>query len=253
MKKIIAAAMSVLLGAFGFTITDKKVEERLSNLEASVSSMQEEISSLHETKPVTIPETTTTNSESSTTNPTITIGTEILPYYGSYQSKYMLRCYSDGRITYVPTHSSDSYFPVSTTTSSQLTYTDILLYLTEVEANVTVSENYTEPHSYYDKDYSIVHSYKDKQNNEVAFKFKGNTSPELSGKLVNFDLQFWYDYDHDIVPSSVMITTDNSIDSDGNFEYTVIYKFSESISGFFPDDTIDNGCMKYDITQVTVK
>ncbi|MBQ8574789.1 MAG: PASTA domain-containing protein [Clostridia bacterium] len=60
MKKIIAAAMSVLLGAFGFTITDKKVEERLDDLEASVSSMQEEISSLHARKPIETTTTTTT-------------------------------------------------------------------------------------------------------------------------------------------------------------------------------------------------
>ncbi|MBP3333832.1 MAG: hypothetical protein J6M35_07290 [Clostridia bacterium] len=69
MKKIIAAALSILLGAFGFTITDKKTEKRLDELEASVSSMQEEISSLHARKPATEPESTTTDSDVGTESP----------------------------------------------------------------------------------------------------------------------------------------------------------------------------------------
>lgn len=76
MKKIIAAAMSILLGAFGFTITDKKTEERLNNLEASVSSMQEEISSLHARKPVEA--TTTTTTEPYTDNTTDNFWDDIL-------------------------------------------------------------------------------------------------------------------------------------------------------------------------------
>lgn len=48
MKKIIAAALSVLIGAFGFTIVDKTIEQRVSDLEYSVSSLVEENNSLSE-------------------------------------------------------------------------------------------------------------------------------------------------------------------------------------------------------------
>ena len=47
MKKIIAAALSILVGACGFTIVDKRTDKRVEDLEQSVSSMQEEINSLH--------------------------------------------------------------------------------------------------------------------------------------------------------------------------------------------------------------
>ena len=48
MKKIIAAALSVLVAAFGFTIVDKKTDERLATLESQASSYQADISDLQE-------------------------------------------------------------------------------------------------------------------------------------------------------------------------------------------------------------
>ena len=69
MKKIIAAALSILLGAFGFTITDKKTEERLDDLEASVSSMQEELSNYHTHKTAEPTTTTTTQPDVGTDLP----------------------------------------------------------------------------------------------------------------------------------------------------------------------------------------
>ncbi len=254
MKKIIAAALSILVGAFGYTIADKELSSRVDELEASVSSMQEEISSLHETKPTyIIPTTTTTRHDTSTTRPAVALGTEILPRYSSFQGKYMLRCYSDGNVVYIPSQSNGSFSPVYPVPPTQLTYTDTFLYLTEVEAKVSVSENYTEPYSYYDKDYSVLYSHIDKQKNEVVFNFKGNTSPDLYGKKVNFDLTFWQNCDSTIQSVGSTITSDNTIDSNGNFEYTVVYRFDGSIHGFFPDEDVDNGCMKYEITRVTVK
>ena len=49
MKKIIATALSLIVGVFGYTIADRELSARVDDLEASVSSMQEEMSSLHET------------------------------------------------------------------------------------------------------------------------------------------------------------------------------------------------------------
>ena len=39
-KKIIIAALSVILGTFGYTVVDKAIEDRFSNLEAKVSIQQ---------------------------------------------------------------------------------------------------------------------------------------------------------------------------------------------------------------------
>nr|DAE49367.1 MAG TPA: hypothetical protein [Caudoviricetes sp.] len=44
MKKIIVAALSILIGACGYTVVDKKIEERVSDLEATASSYSDEIS-----------------------------------------------------------------------------------------------------------------------------------------------------------------------------------------------------------------
>ncbi len=47
MKKIIAAALSVLVGAFGYTIVDSTIENRVSRLESEVYELREEISNQH--------------------------------------------------------------------------------------------------------------------------------------------------------------------------------------------------------------
>ena len=50
MKKIIAAALSVLVGAFGYTIVDSTIDERVSRLESEVYELREEISGYHPSK-----------------------------------------------------------------------------------------------------------------------------------------------------------------------------------------------------------
>lgn len=47
MKKIIAAALSILVGAFGYTIVDSSVESRISSLESQVESLKGEIERYH--------------------------------------------------------------------------------------------------------------------------------------------------------------------------------------------------------------
>ena len=47
MKKIIAAALSVLVGAFGYTIVDSAIEDRVSTLESEVVELREEVSRYH--------------------------------------------------------------------------------------------------------------------------------------------------------------------------------------------------------------
>lgn len=58
MKKIVATALSLLLGVFGYTIADKELSARVDELEVSISSMQEEINSLKDTTKETVITTT---------------------------------------------------------------------------------------------------------------------------------------------------------------------------------------------------
>lgn len=81
MKKIIAAALSILVGACGYTIVDKAIEKRVEDLEKSMSSLVEENNSLHHLKeysteritytaPTTAEPTTRTMPDAPTINPT---------------------------------------------------------------------------------------------------------------------------------------------------------------------------------------
>ena len=49
MKKFIAAILSVLVGAFGYTIVDSTIEDRVSSLESEVYALKQEVSRYHKT------------------------------------------------------------------------------------------------------------------------------------------------------------------------------------------------------------
>lgn len=68
MKKIIAACLSILVGAFGYTIAETAIDTRVSNLEAECSSLKEIVSDLCELHNISSPELTT---KPSTTYPTV--------------------------------------------------------------------------------------------------------------------------------------------------------------------------------------
>ena len=272
MKRIIALALSILLGSTGYVIVDHTIENRVGVLESQVESLNGVVSSLedkHQTRTLTMPtvptvpiNTTTTSRKqtTSTTTPLETVGAELLPFEDSYQSKYMLRCYSNGRVSYIPTSGSNNItYPHHTTidnnrTTTQLTYTDTFLYLTDVEAKISSSERYTEPYSYYDSDYSVIYSHYNKLKNEITITFTGNTSADLSGKSLDFDVEFWEDYDHTLSPKKETTITDNTIDSNGNFSFSVVYEFSSSLRGYFDsyNGSTSNGLVKYNIKNLTV-
>ena len=60
MKKIIATALSLIVGVFGYTIADKELSARVDDLELSVSSIQEEMSKTHNGNTIPITGTGTT-------------------------------------------------------------------------------------------------------------------------------------------------------------------------------------------------
>ena len=78
MKKIIAAALSVLVGAFGYTIVDSAIEARVATLESEVVELREIISDYHNnvTKPIYTTilniNTTTENTAPTTKSPITT-------------------------------------------------------------------------------------------------------------------------------------------------------------------------------------
>ncbi len=74
MKKAIAALLSMFVGIFGYAIVDETIEARVSNLEAAVSSQQEEIESLHH-----IGKYTPSSTAPTTRNPGVTSQTAVSP------------------------------------------------------------------------------------------------------------------------------------------------------------------------------
>lgn len=66
MKKFIAAMLSVLVGAFGYTIVDSTIENRVSSLENEVYDLKQEVSRYHNI----IDSSNTNNPNSNTTDPT---------------------------------------------------------------------------------------------------------------------------------------------------------------------------------------
>ncbi len=84
MKKIIAAALSILVGAFGYTIAEETIDSRVATLESECSSLYNAVSSLaelHNTVRVTGPALTTTPPQTNkpfetTTPPQTTIPSE---------------------------------------------------------------------------------------------------------------------------------------------------------------------------------
>ena len=69
MKKFIAAALSVLVGAFGYTIVDSTIEARVSSLESEVVELREEISKYHYVQS----NSSTTDSTYNNTEPNISV------------------------------------------------------------------------------------------------------------------------------------------------------------------------------------
>ena len=72
LKKIIAAALSVLVGAFGYTIVDSAIEDRVATLESEVVELREIISDYHKNITETIFTTISDNTKTGTQNSTTT-------------------------------------------------------------------------------------------------------------------------------------------------------------------------------------
>ena len=56
MKKFIAACLSILVGAFGYTLAETSIDTRVSNLEAECSSLRDVVSGLAQLHDITATE-----------------------------------------------------------------------------------------------------------------------------------------------------------------------------------------------------
>lgn len=303
MKKIIAAALSVLVAAFGYTIVDSTIENRVASLESEVVELREEISKNHTTAYIPTGYQTTHGPD---TTWVTTTGKRTDIYEGRFfdksdssKSKFLLRFYSTGRIEYVspdkyetttavltthtttvPKTTSYTTAPFSTTavcegttfggttatteavitsttkadeTTTQPSYDEYFLYLTN--SSVQVSEvNITEEATYwYDNNYSLTSSAVNTSTMTVLVTYKGYTDPIFAGYKVNIYSEFrsnlsnlWFHlgWKFDEVQKS-----DNTIHSDGSFEYTKTYIVSAPYSHSKPINEY-NGELQYEVNSV---
>ena len=86
MKRIIAAALSILVGAFGYNIVDKALEDRVATLESEVVELKEEVSGYQKE-----------NIDDRQYVEEIKIGRELKEHSAS-KSEFIIRRYTDGKI-----------------------------------------------------------------------------------------------------------------------------------------------------------
>lgn len=117
MKKIIAAALSVLVGAFGYTIVDSTIENRVNSLESRVYMLQNEVSKYHpshsayttspNTESKTIISETPTYVPPSSSDSSFRVGKTIIAGTDS-RTKFLIRIHENGYVEYI---SPEDYAP----------------------------------------------------------------------------------------------------------------------------------------------
>ena len=252
MKRIIAAALSVLVGAFGYTIVDQAVEDRVTSLESEVIELREEVSRYHPheqftTSPAsesttkingtttrsTTRKVTTTRKQSTTSDfistvkatESLTVPMAIGDYFVESSvsiHKYLVREYTHGGFEYI---SPDRYTSVPIYTrppeGNMITYANTVvgenyIYITESSVQLTdISEKVSYSY-YYDRDYSQNSTAYTERVTSIKVKCKGYTDPSLVGKNVIFYINWIGNSRPDTIIS-------NTIKADGTFEYEAIY------------------------------
>lgn len=203
MKKVIAMALSILVGAFGYTLVDKALEDRVSTLESKVDGLYDVVSA---TKGG---ETDVTEDDGYSS---LREGMSLECDKASYK-KMLLRMYDSNSIHFIPPNG----FDFSTTDGN--VFTDYYLYVTDSSAAITSLDTKTSYTYKYDRDYTLHSGAYDSKEATVTVTCKGNTDPQLVGKRIRFVVDFSFaDY-----TSDASIIGDNTIKSDGTFEYTAMY------------------------------
>lgn len=228
MKKIIAAALSILVGAFGYTIVDKALENRVANLESEIVELKEEVSRYHP-QPISADTSKVPLLTGSTYRPTTssrhTEPTTPGLYPGKYidkssdsKSKFLLRLYDDGDLVYLK---PENYQEDMT----RIYYNDYFLYLTESSAQITAVDSKEEYSYKYDDDYSLISCPYIRSLVTIKFNYKGYTDPALAGRRIDFSVKVFNSYGF-----WTHLGENNIINPDGSFEFseTVVLDKDES-------------------------
>lgn len=259
MKKFIIAALSILVGSFGYTIVDTALETRVAVLESEVQELREDVSNYHHiptTRPneykTTIkveipsynPPTAGDASPMGTTKPSSTnpdnsiyVGKQLSKDANS-RSKFLIYVNKDGSARYISPESYDDYLHPSATTKNQ-SYTTFPNYTQEANTRVSnipigeywidVSESSAvisniDEKNFYDKDYSLVSS--GARDVYITLNCVGKIDPVFSDSEIVFSAKF------KASTVSYQLTQDSEyskINPDGSFEYTAIYSCPASI------------------------
>ena len=253
MKRIIAAALSILVGAFGYNIVDKALEDRVATLESEVVELREEVSGYHsyENTLSSVNSTTTTKGYISPTK--LKIGDYLVE---SPQSRHIfrLRMYSNGNVTcHLPNNENHYTLPnfgtvvyqnsislvnensvgtskndTKSSHTTNLDYEEFYLYITETSAQITDIETNVSYIIREDENYSKISFPIEDNKTTILISCKGYTDPVLAGRKI----RFYYSTE---AFSNQYIT--NTVGVDGSFEYVAKYSiryvpYSNNAYGF---------------------
>ena len=256
LKKIIAAALSILVGAFGYTIVDRTTEDRISAIESEIVDLKSDFYDHKQTGHIV-----QKNTEEFRPN-------QKLKKSPTSKSKFLLRVYDNGKIEfikpsdleYTQKSASTSLFPnnnysdntsvfnssetsiiddniketfqpattISPTLPSTDTYEDYFLYLTDVSAQIKEITPKGSPVYHYNDDYSLISEYP-KSTITIIINYKGYTNPVFASKKIHFETSI-SEEDTPMYVSSSIGTAENTVNSDGTFEYSETILVSPSFS-----------------------
>ncbi|MBQ2693919.1 MAG: hypothetical protein IJF57_00045 [Clostridia bacterium] len=219
MKRIIAAALSVLVGAFGYTIVDKALENRVATLESEVVELREEVSrDSHENNLNNVINTSNVEQKK------LEVG-QFINESSNSRHKFLIRKYSNGRIEYrspkslgMPHLTTARHFydaapvPYSESYSDNLQYNDCYLYISESFAQITkIITHETVCYSWLDDNYSKQTTNVGQYKTEILFSGKGFTDSSLAGRKIFLDINFDHYY-HQIEGIEFVVNEDGSFD-----------------------------------------
>lgn len=239
MKKIIALALSVLVGAFGYTIVDSAIENRVASLESQVAELQDYHTSYSDR-----------NSTDATTNPAIGVGYKSHWSLDDSAVKYLIRVYDDNTImAFTPydlnnliqysltQNTIDSSDPLNCETTTHIpeklvdkeVIEEYYLYITDAYSEiVSVIDNGKTTFIGFDKDFSTK-TYTEKNAYSYTYKvvISGYTDKALSGRMIN-KIDCYKGL-------SFRFNGEGRIREDGSFEFV-----SEERNGFWPNFSIND-------------
>lgn len=206
MKKIIAAALSVLIGSLGLTVVDKTIESRVATLESEVVELREEVSNYHTTN---VYETIPTDQEPSTEDLSIDFSETSCPeeteepssgfFVGDYlfestnsTRKFLIREYYDGTYKYIPSY---SYEPVSFVQNPTTT------------VSITETTPFSSPNGQTPDDPEASTEYLPRTTNEYFLYLTDVTAQWTESKE---EYSYSYHYDKDYSQVSQRHTTENN-------------------------------------------